>query len=306
MRTARGRIRLFAAVATLAVSACGGGGAGGAQVAPTPAPPPTPPPPPPPPPPPAGAYLTPGVSQSTDFAVLGWEVEAGDSTLPAVATNGFTVRYDAASQSYSVALPSYQGAPASTFQQNGVSSLYYSGLINGSGINPATMAVRRPGPYQFTNIAGVDTLADSPTSIFAFGLATSAGSVPVTGSASYSADAEGTSLSNLYYFRGGATLNFDFGAGTLGGQMALDVYDLGGGARSIGTYSFLNTVYASGSTTFSGSLLNSSNGLGGAFLGQFTGPNAEELMARWNLEFLNPDSSARETAVGALIGRRGP
>lgn len=230
-------------------------------------------------------------------------MEAGNTKVADLATTGFAVRYDAASNSYFVGLPSYQGASPSKVELTGESSSYYTGLIAGSGMNPVAVSFRKPGStYQYTNLGFVGLLGDFPTSVFAFGQVTPQGSVPVMGTATYLAELSGASFNPSYYIRGSATLDFNFAAGTLSGHLDPDIYDLSGGFLSLGQYTFTNTIYSTGSTTFSGSLLNSSNGQTGSFDGLFTGPFAQELMGSWNAGYINPDTKAAETMFGVMIG----
>ena len=91
--------RLLIAAAACALAACGGGD-GSQSLTSTPPPPPPPPPipPPPPPPPPASPSIFPGVTANTDFAVLGLEASGTGAPASALARDGFSVRYDAATQ----------------------------------------------------------------------------------------------------------------------------------------------------------------------------------------------------------------
>ena len=71
----------------------------------------------------------------------------------------------------------------------------------------------------------------------------------------------------------------------------------------LGRYDFLNTVYGSGSTTFSGQLSKLGIAQFGAFDGQFTGPNAQELMARWSAPYIDPVTSQVSTMFGVWVGK---
>lgn len=98
------------------------------------------------------------------------------------------------------------------------------------------------------------------------------------------------------YITGTAMLNFNFGAGTLSGHLDLD--------SGFGRYDFLNTLYASGSTTFSGQLSKTGIAQFGAFEGEFTGPNAQELMARWSVPYIEPGTSLQSSMFGVFVGKR--
>jgi hypothetical protein len=146
-----------------------------------------------------------------------------------------------------------------------------------------------------------------PFGWFAFGAATRTGAVPVTGSAAYSALVRGASVERNATVEGLAALQFDFGAGTLSGHMDPILHDptgLGFNDTPLGRYEFVNTIYGSGSTTFSGQLSNPAlTGLG-SFNGLFTGPSGEELMARWSAPYQFPGISGTQQMFGVLVGKR--
>lgn len=146
----------------------------------------------------------------------------------------------------------------------------------------------------------------------AFGVPTSSGSVPVTGTAVYSGLVSGTAdvleYDNLYggtYPTGAGgtvSLAFDFGAGTLSGKMDLSI---NGGMNpiSVGTYKFIDTVFGAGSTNYSGKFDTNLPG-GNSFQGRFTGPGAEETIGAWAVPFLYPANGQVHTAIGAWIAKR--
>jgi hypothetical protein len=146
---------------------------------------------------------------------------------------------------------------------------------------------------------------------FAFGVPTPEGSVPVAGSASYQGlvtgitDAKGAIGNSGAYFllpvEGTVNLQFDFGSGTLGGDMRL-ILNEGMNPRDIGTYAFSQTVFGRGSTTYSGNFATTLAGFN-FFNGRFTGPNAEETIGSWALPFNYQGSNHQ--AIGAWIARRG-
>jgi hypothetical protein len=129
--------------------------------------------------------------------------------------------------------------------------------------------------------------------------------VPVTGSANYSGDIRGLTDSQLAVW-GSIALSFDFGAGTLSGQMKPE-YAPEWDQIALGTYTFTNTVYSTGSTNFSGSFAPPS-GVSGAssFQGRFNGPGAAELMGSWNAPYKDPVSGDAGTMSGVFGGKKGP
>lgn len=303
---------------SLALTACGGGGG---QVSTIPPPPPTPTPPPPPPPPPtvpAGyekVAIFPGLTTSTSFASVGAELP-GSASAP-VTTDGFSVRYDASTNLYVFKLPSGDDGDfyANVSDANGWSG----GLVRASSNPPGTVypsmtvlksvAADRQIDLSYTRLAVYSQAGawyDLPHGYLAFGLATPAGGVPVTGSATYTAAVAGASVDYAYIVGGDATLAFDFGQGTLAGHLdpQLYAYEGDGTAMALGRYDFVSTVFGAGSTSFSGKLSNSDVAGLGTFQGQFTGPHAEELMSNWVAPFRDPTSGQTSTIGGVWVGKQ--
>jgi hypothetical protein len=144
-----------------------------------------------------------------------------------------------------------------------------------------------------------------PVGFVAFGTATPPGAVPTTGSATLDALVAGLTLDGDGEITGTATLQFDFAAGTLTGKFdpVLGIYG-GTNTYALGTYDFVNTVHGVGSTTFSGSLQRTGAPSLGAFDGIFTGPAAQELMARWHAPYLHPITSSWSNMFGVWVGRK--
>jgi hypothetical protein len=140
--------------------------------------------------------------------------------------------------------------------------------------------------------------------VFAFGTAAPPGSVPTTGSAVFDAIVAGFTLDAGRPVGGTASLQFNFGAGTLAGNLNPSTFTLTGTQVSLGTYNFVNTVFGVGSTTFSGQLQHSGTASLGAFNGLFTGPAAQELMAKWTAPYQNPDTSQWSEMFGVWVGKK--
>lgn len=322
--------RLLVAWAALALAACGGGG--GSGVASTPMPPSTPstqtcpdgsvipvtstcPPAtkicpdgsvipitstcPEPPPPAHSPAIFPNVMTDTNFAALGW---ASDFSSYSLARDDFAVRYDAASQNYIVTLPGRSPAPFISGDEN-------SGAWYAKDAYPGYFSISKPNSpdLQLTYTTAASYAfpcsdvgyACDDFGIFAFGSATPSSGVPTTGTASYLAIVGGRTLDNSGYGIGGsATLQFDFGAGTLGGH-----FDPMIGDTSLGRYDFISAVFGVGSTSFSGDLSQSGT-TAGSFNGIFTGPAAQELMARWTASYLNPSTQQSGQMFGVWVGKR--
>lgn len=273
----------FTFVAAISLAACGGGGGGGSNVEPTPAPPP------PPPPPPLSVKIPFGVSEDTTFATVGDTVE---------------FRWDADAKAYEIKFVSDQFVPLTLGDANANSENHYppSSLY---GFN-----LRKDLDFQYSNLAvifenGWGTIQGH----FAYGIPTAPSDVPVSGTASYSADVygqTGNGSSGWIDVTGSANLNFDFAGGTLSGHFDPVLNSGNGTSASLGRYSFTSTVFGVGSTSFSGSLQHDTLNLSGAFNGLFTGPKAAELLAQWNATYRDPTTQSEGTMKGVWIGKKGP
>ena len=294
----------------VAVAACGGGGGGVNSITPPPSPPP-----PPPPPPPGGfaaVKIFPDVTASTDFSSIGFEL-TGNSASP-LRDDGFSVRYDAMSDRYIFDLPTQGAAAFYENQANSPNDRYWSGGLSAQA-NPTDvwplMTVLKPSNPEvrltYTSFASyfqAGPMEDRPHGIVAFGVATPQGSVPVTGSATYGALVNGFSTDGNHYIGGSATLQFNFGQGTLQGHFDPATADWAGGWISLGTYNFENTVFGVGSTQFSGDMRHTTNNRTGSFDGLFTGPAAQELMANWRASAIDPNTQAPIELFGIWVGKK--
>jgi len=305
-----------AASLSLALCACGGGGGGG--VASIPPPPPSPPPPPPPPPPsslgPEDVRILANPTAQT-FASAGVSATgtgSGFTSLSKADADQVHIRYSSGGY-YEIQIPGAAWEKL-TFAKGTIPA------------DPATANDFQPesapqgGAYLITEIARTKGYKYSELAAWsdgasrfgqvAFGEATLASEMPQTGSASYHGIVSGTSdLIGFDSFDGnfptpvGGTvdLNFDFGKGTLGGSMTVSLNDMSGTIVPLGTFSFTDTVFSAGSTTYSGKFDTSVSGQN-YFLGQFTGPNAEETIGAWALPFHYENVSHQ--AFGAWIAKQ--
>lgn len=314
--------RLLVASAALALASCGGGGGGSSGIASTPPPPPPPPPttqtcpdgsvipitstcPPPPPPPPALSAVFAGVTTSTEFATLGLEAGFEGEPASALDRSGFSVRYDATSNAYIVDLPSTTPGKVQLFSED---SRFWHGFHESFG---SYISVFKPSPTNpdialaYTSYGISSGYWSSEFGFTAFGLATPSGGVPLTGTATYDAHVAGRTLTGFGLISGDATLTFNFGSGSLAGHFD-PMLETGGSPTlvSLGRYDFINTVFGAGSTTFSGGLSRSGINSLGAFDGRFTGPAAQELMARWTAPYINPSTQQPGEMFGVWVGRR--
>ena len=323
---------MLTATALLALSACGGGGSGGGGVGvvstPVPAPAPTPTPTPasvtifaaPAP----GEYASVGASIAGPGGNLDTYQSANDrfGMVSTSQADQAHVRYTAGGY-YEVKLAGadwdrlipYKGMVTSEpnnnyFQPAGVAQNY--GYI-------VTRNSRTQG-YSFSELGSWGSEAQGRWGYTAFGAATPQGGVPAVGSATFSGVVSGSTdamvANNLYggyvpiSTDGYVTLNFDFGAGSLGGQMDLYLPD-GMNPIPLGTFAFKETVFSPGSTSYSGRFETSAPGQN-FFVGQFTGPNAQETIGAWAMpflfnqqgEFIKGDGQVHQ-AFGAWIAKRG-
>ena len=216
--------------------------------------------------------------------------------------------FDAASGAYIIDLPS---AAPGKFDEFGETNTFWNGFLEGAF---CCLSVFKPSPTNpeielshtaFVTFYDYDYDQYLPTGFLAFGTATTASAVPTTGSATFDAIVAGLTASRSAV-GGTASLQFDFGAGTLAGHFdpVLTQYS-SAGPISLGTYTFVNTVFGVGSTTFSGNLSHSNPLLTGAFNGLFTGPNAQELMARWTASHINLLTQQPEEMFGIWVAKDG-
>jgi hypothetical protein len=316
-----------AAALPLALGACGGGGGGGGVE--------SIPPPPPPPPPPGNGPLPPdhlALVSSQPFAALGvsdgYTTDASGNNPqvlsgPAAANVQFS--FDAATNTYQISLPGFQAGrlanPGYDGSEGQVATGSTSQVTVGSSatLQPVFVTLPVPGsefsPYTYTSFGSwngqtgqtADGRIIRSEGAFAYGIPTQPGDVPTTGSASYTAEIKATlgPSDGFFGFVGGdVNLLFDFGAGKLSGSMHPRISDSFDGIFvDYGQYDFKDTVYSTGSTTFSGKFVVP--GLPDAdsfFDGNFTGPNAAELMARFEVPYLR--GGQQGTISGVWVGKK--
>lgn len=311
MRNAQQRLSaaILACILSAGLAACGGGGVASAP------PPPNPPPGPGPDPAPAGSTLVELLDHpaTQEFATL----TNGD------AGNQVRIRYDAATDRYDVMLPGRDwdrlvddpnsdtgGAIDRNFvpqSRTGVGQALFRIFASPRDADAAFQ-------YRYSNLA-IWAVKEGPngapasSGTTALGIATPAGGVPLTGSATYQGYIQGSASIvaksgwgdfNPAPVDGTVSLGFDFAQGTLSGQikpqLACDCDPI-----AFPTLDFAQTVFGAGSQTFSGKFATGVSGEN-SFSGLFTGPHAEELIGRWTFPFLFNGSP--ESATGAWIAKR--
>jgi hypothetical protein len=245
------------------------------------------------------------VTSNTNFAVLGYEADT--RTPSATLTgDGFAVSYDAVARTYTFDVPY---APPGTAQVNESNNQYWAcpngcttaiNIKKPQALDPALDYVTLASYYDY------DWSGAEPFGYFAFGVPTASGDVPVTGSASYQASVLGGTPDYAFSIAGSASLQFNFGAGTLAGQLNPILIETGSvySETALPTYSFVNTVFGVGNTSFSGGLQTSGTSELGSFNGMFMGPAAIELMARWKAPYYNPKLQIWSQMFGVLAGKK--
>ena len=333
MRAIQGRWLLATATA-LTLTACGGVG-GTTNIASTPVPPPSPPPAPPPPPDPIPIKIfpTPTIGQ---YASVGASISGPGGNLDTYssATERFgTISTDPADQAhirytaggfYEVQLAGANWdrlVPYELMVDPHPDNNYFQPASVQANYGYVLTSNSRNNGYTYSEIASWGSSAQHRRGYFAFGVATPVGGVPTSGSATFQGAAYGSTdimiADNLYggYYPlptdGTVTLNFDFGAGSLAGRMDLFLPD-GMNPIPLTSFAFQQTVFSAGSTTYSGTFGTSATGQN-FFLGQLTGPNAEETIGAWAVPFVfdhNGSTIAGDGqthhAFGAWIAKPGP
>lgn len=286
-------IRPMLLATAFALAACAGDGSFVASI-------PTPPPLSSPPKQEWSALLRPPTSQQ--FAAIGSShLAIDDFKAPSLdASDQLQVRYVASSDSYEVQLPHSDQWASIAFDE--IPGL---GLANYRGSTAYLWVRTSPavGYYDYSRLFEWSDLASSINGHEAIGMATPEGAVPVTGTANYSGQILGQTSENHsdgtdLALDGSIYLAFDFGAGSLSGNITPDLHQSYGNA--LGAISFQDTVYSVGSTTFSGSFDTGVAGLN-SFSGQFTGPHAEELIGNFAFPYRSPIDGLTYEADGAFI-----
>lgn len=309
----------------LVVTACGGGGGDRVQSTPLPPTPAT-----------SAAPIkifanpVPGEFKSVGASVAGHggnldtypTASSSFGTISADDTNQADIRYTSAGV-YEVEMPGLSWdrlIPYKGLQDPGPDNNYFQpASVQQNGGYVVTRNSRSEG-YGYSELAAWGSASSSRWGYIGFGLRTPVGSVPTVGSASYNGLASGSSdIMMPDHLLGGyvplgvdgtVALNFNFGGGTLDGAMTLNISD-GMNPHLLGTYPFKETVFSSGSTTYSGKFDTAASGQN-FFLGQFTGPNAQETIGAWALPFVFtnggqtiPADDKTHQAFGAWIAKRG-
>jgi hypothetical protein len=129
--------------------------------------------------------------------------------------------------------------------------------------------------------------------------------IPVSGTATYVGDVFGGMPQNVGDAIGGhAQFDFDFLAATLSGHADLILMCMMGCSYAPTRYDFTATQFAHGTNTFSGHMTTSNLSGRGEFSGVFAGPGAEEIAARFQVPYLDPDLGMLTTASGVMFAKK--
>lgn len=307
------------AVTIALISACGGGNGGGVGSTPPPPPPPapTPTPAPTPPPIPSGPL---GLQSTEPFKTYSVRINGWSNIWSE--EDAIEISYSASDGKYHVSGGTYVPLGGNgSYNANGwinLDSTYGYVSVNGSTQHESRQLILDwPGssPYSYTGFGSEFESAPfgEHKRVFSYGIPTAANDVPITGVANYVGEIRGLTDGTpatpgggtgpaLNVF-GSVALAFDFGAGTLSGEMKPEIapeWD----AVSLGTYTFRDTVYATGSPAFSGAFAVPGSSDASSFSGIFTGPQGTELMAKWQAPFLYPGTDSWGTMAGVWIAKK--
>lgn len=223
-------------------------------------------------------------------------------------------RFDPSTGTYSITFPDGTGGPLALIGLNGTVGRIASSTVHAvTGPQGAGVSVLLPtpssqySPYTYSHfgtwrksVEAADGSAIQTFGLFAFGQEAPAAGIPQTGTARYSANIIATSPMDWWDVTGTADLVFDFGRGSLSGSMH-PVFETNGFYTSsdydYGVYDFAQTVYAAGSTRYSGLFSRAGTVLQDSwFEGALTGPNGQEVIGRFVAPF------TRNGIDGALTG----
>ncbi len=329
---------LWLAAPLALLTACGGAEGGGIALTPAPAPAATPAPPPPPPPPilQPGAvalqsdvpFVTLGVAEtdvlspSHDSNSVGWK-DTGNITAsqPSRQSESVDFRFDRLTGQYAITFPDgnsgqlvLSGLGGSAGRVATTTFHTVAGINGDLGVSLQMPVPSREGfKYTYSHfgewtkaVANADGSAIETYGVFVYGIETLAAAVPRTGTARYLAEIVATSPMDAWAVDGRAELVFNFGAGTLGGYIH-PTFTTNGWYTYMdydyGRYDFTQTVYATGSTRYSGAFAKDGVGLPNSwFDGSLTGPSAQEVIGRFSVPFTRDGTNGAIT--GIWIGKR--
>jgi hypothetical protein len=259
-----------------------------------------------------------GLTQLSDFPTLGFAYRytsnsdgsqrQGPSTPDPTEVISFS--YSAADQTYEIKIPGFERGRLALLGAN-----KYGGVYSLSTAPSPTFEIFLYRPLDYTSYASWDDpiyslvpgTRSNNTGYFAYGVPTDPGDVPLSGSKTYRAVVSGVTSTgaplDVWYVFGTASLTFDFSKGGLTGSLNLGVNPGGPGQEAYGNFQLAATNYTVGATRFSGKFSMPGGLEDGFFEGQFTGPQASELMVRWLLPKSAPQVGPTGSLFGVLVGK---
>ena len=325
---------------TSMLGSCGGGDAGETSappllVAAPAAPSPTPPSTPTPSPPTVSGPIS--LTQARDFTTLGWVYRSTRTSTGLFPTGperpegvqAFEFSYLAENQSYEARIPGFERGRLETLLLGGNPGNptgTFNAVLNPSGIGRQAIGLGLPLPTRNTLLdlrhtsraflSATQPVPGEPERVtnhqgsFAFGVPTTAAQMPRAGLGQYTLVSEALTAvpgaATVFEVVARLELRPDFGAGTLTGTMSADVYD---GSNDwdeffLVTVTISDVVSSPDRTSFSGRLTAAGSSESGFLEGRFTGPDASEIMVRWLVPFVNPNTRQRATMFGSSVGKR--
>lgn len=297
---------LIIGAAAATVAACGGDGVNSGSYHPLPKPTPTPTPTPTP-------AIIPGATATQEFSVMGAaikEVAFPNYENPLLAqSDQLRIRYNATTNSYAILQPD-----AKDWQELTPSGSQWTTSSPGEGAMLTPVAGSDLG-YSYSSLANWYSAGDdggltySHGGSVAFGVASDASSVPVSGSATFTGPISGITTETWDWadwgrgpaaVSGDINLTFDFGAGSLAGNIKPHIW--AGSDFDLPTMNFVETMFSKGSTTFSGKFDTNLTGAN-AFAGIFTGPQASELIGNFAFPYKSELDGKNYQAGGAFIAK---
>ncbi|WP_010543374.1 transferrin-binding protein-like solute binding protein [Sphingomonas elodea] len=251
-----------------------------------------------------------GAGARIRYSVSGTGSAGGfDSGVP-LSSNTLAVRYDASTQSYTIAMDQFTSAafgPADRTSGSNTLTNYEKrvpgrqenlSLFNPGAGNPQlVLTYTSYGAYQSISEGspiGVDTI------FFAYGVRTVPSDMPKSGTATYTTRVDGqfAGTSGVYALGGDSNFTADFAAATVRATLQLRGQNVvTGGLREFGIHSLAGTIRSESVGVFFNAA-GGSNGTTVNMQGTFYGPAAAEIGA--NFGMLNADGRG----VGVLVGRR--
>jgi hypothetical protein len=243
------------------------------------------------------------------------QVNSGNTTFDYdAATGGYTYRLG--SNATSTFVPADKVAAASdarvtVYEKPGQNGGVQRLVLYNPGAENTELALTYVsfGRYQTTGAAQFNGSIGTGETLFPWGIRTSAGAMPRTGTGRYEGLVFGTATGRavgtaIYALSGTSVFDVDFGQSSFTGSLNIQGRDAAGAARDFGSFNFaLGRI--SGNPVLAADVQQQNNRVG-SFEGAFYGPNAAELGGRFF--FITPASGSDPgiAAAGVTLAKRKP